>query len=86
MEQKSKVTSSEIKDFIQEHLGFTYVEDVDDLRSDLRLGEARIDELIAACNARFEAQATKDHLQKVKQLVKRVKNSAKVNCTAVGGE
>lgn len=79
MEEKVRLTGSEIKDFIQEHLGFTHVEDVDDLRSDLRLGDGRIDELIAACNDKFNAKVTKEHLHKVKQLIKRVKNTAAVN-------
>lgn len=79
---KNVLTSSEIKDFILGHLGFTHVDDVDDLRSDLRLGEARINELVTACNVHFKATATKEHLNKVKQLVKRVKETAEINNTS----
>lgn len=78
--EKSKLTGSEIKDFVQKYLGFSSLHDEDDLRSDLRLDEWKIEEVVEACNKQFEANAQTDHLQKVKQLIKRVKFSAKVNC------
>lgn len=79
MEKNLKVTGSEIKGFIQNFLGFAQVEECDILRSDLRLDDASIEGLVAACNAKFEAQAGIDRLLTVKQLIKRVKNTAKAN-------
>lgn len=79
MEKNFKLTGSEIKNFIQNFLGFDHVEDCDSLRSDLRLDDGNIDELVTACNKQFEAKAYADKLQTVKQLIKRVKNTAKVN-------
>ncbi len=79
MDQVLKLTGSEIKDFIQTFLGFAHVEDCDSLRSDLRLDDAGIDELVNACNKNFEAKAETEKLQTVKQLIKRVKNTAKIN-------
>lgn len=83
MEKKIKLTESEIKDFIQNFLGYAHVEGCDILRSDLRLDNANIDELVKACNKNFEANADTENLQTVKQLIKRVKNTAKVNQEAL---
>lgn len=79
MEKNLSVTGSEIKDFIQKFLGFAQVEECDILRSDLRLDDANIEGLVAACNAKFAAQAKTEGLQTVKQLIKRVKKTAKAN-------
>lgn len=83
MDQVLKLTGSEIKDFIQIFLGFAHVEDCDSLRSDLRLDDAGIDELVNACNKNFEAKVETEKLQTIKQLIKRVKNTAKVNQEAL---
>lgn len=81
MEKNLKVTGSEIKDFIQNFLGYAQVEECDIFRSDLRLDDASIEGLVAACNAKFEANAKVERLQTVKQLIKRVKSTAKANLT-----
>lgn len=77
MERTTNVSSSEIREFVQKFLGFSRLDDVDDLRSDLRLDEDKIDELVCACNKHFNAKVKLERLSKVKQLVKRVRKTAK---------
>ena len=75
--EKLKVAGSEVKDFIQQFLGYAHVEECDILRSDLRLDDASIEMLVSACNQQFNAEVQVEGLQTVKQLIKRVRKTVK---------
>lgn len=77
MEKTINFTGTDVREFVKKYLGFSYVDDVDDLRSDLRLDEEKIEELVEACNERFNANVKLSGLCKIKQLVKRVRKTAK---------
>lgn len=77
MEKTVDFNGTDVREFVRKFLGFTRVDDEDDLRSDLRLDEGKIEELVEACNKRFNAEVKLRGLSKIKQLVKRVRKTAR---------